>query len=54
MRSVKRKWKSPTVRSYGTFETVTQDECGDSDKTWGLTDALFLHVAPVAVACSAS
>ena len=46
--AVKRKWISPEVRRFGTFETATQG----CDKTWGTTDGFTF--AGQAIVCAAS
>jgi hypothetical protein len=45
----KRKWASPEVRRFGTFESATQGGC---DKTFGTSDGFTFEGQ--AIVCSAS
>lgn len=51
MAAGKRKWVSPQVRRFGTFETATQD-C--YNKTAGIGDAWTFQNQPTMVDCTAS
>lgn len=46
--AAKRKWTSPEVRKFGTFEAATQG----CDKTWGTTDGFTME--GIAIVCAAS
>jgi hypothetical protein len=45
----KRKWVSPEIRRFGTFETATQD-C--YNKTSGIGDAYTFEQQPTVISCS--
>lgn len=51
MAAGKRKWASPEIRRFGTFETATQD-C--YNKSPGIGDAWTFQNQPTMVDCSAS
>ncbi len=49
MAAGKRKWVSPEIRRFGTFETATQ-EC--YNKTYGAGDMFTFQQQPTTISCS--